>query len=278
MHNSEFLQQGVELAKQHRASMTGVYMYYGVGINAAGELSAPSVADMHTYTGPFLDLGLTASVALGIQQQAVQAGTWRNTSAIQDLVQLAVNTNISSYMIDYEPSTNITLAHAQAYADFMRELASGLHAAANASGSLYPQLDMCVSSWGILTRFDLYHATGVDRMMNMASTYFGKDISQNEHWVQQELSQGVTRQQLVGLVIMPTLINPDSQPLDHSIYLFVILVHLVLVFELGCWNWHNDQLVEVGLQLDTGFFRHLHGLAANRRSRHRKCGHLESRY
>ena len=56
---------------------------------------------------------------------------------------------------------------------------------------------MCVSSWGILDGhtveegYGVYAATGVDKMMSMASTYFGTNVSSNEANVALELAQGV---------------------------------------------------------------------------------------
>ena len=37
--------------------------------------------------------------------------------------------------------------------------------------------------------FKLYAATGVDSMMSMASTYFGRDVNSNKMWVRKEIDQ-----------------------------------------------------------------------------------------
>ena len=59
---------------------------------------------------------------------------------------------------------------------------------------------MCVSSWSILTEFGIYSNTGVDQMMSMASTYFGRDVNKNKEWVSKELAAGVSLSQLhVGI-------------------------------------------------------------------------------
>ena len=109
-----------------------------------------------------------------------------------DAVHAASAANLSSLMIDYEPSTNISRAHAQAYAAFVQELARALHAAPARRISL----DMCVSSWGILDKFDIYAATGVDGMMTMAATYNGSDVPRNEGWVAKAIYQGTALDQL----------------------------------------------------------------------------------
>ena len=50
------------------------------------------------------------------------------------------------------------------------------------------------------SRLRLYAQTGVDGMMSMASTYFGTNLSSNEMWVQKELDDDVSLEQLrVGI-------------------------------------------------------------------------------
>ena len=85
----------------------------------------------------------------------------------------------------------------QRYASFLRALGKELHATGR-------QLDMCVSSWSILTNFTLYQSTGVDRMQSMASTYngHGGNSSIDKYWVTTELAEGVDTSQLaVGTII-----------------------------------------------------------------------------
>ena len=57
-------------------------------------------------------------------------------------------------MIDYEPQSNYSLAHAEAYAAFVKSLASALHANDQT-------LEMCVSSWSILSAH--YSASAAER-------------------------------------------------------------------------------------------------------------------
>ena len=79
----------------------------------------------------------------------------------------------------------------QRYASFLSALGKKLHATGR-------QLDMCVSSWSILTNFTLYQSTGVDRMQSMASTYNGHsgNSSIDKRWVTTELAEGVDTSQL----------------------------------------------------------------------------------
>ena len=166
-------------------------MYNGFHINAAGEFSHPSDEEIQSKVKPFLYLGLTVGIALSIDQTAVQNGV--GSKGVADAAAAASRNNVTSLMVDYEPKTNISKAHAQSYADFIKMLTDGLHHVGVESA-------MCVSSWSILTEFGLYAKTDVDNMMSMASTYFGRDVGSNKQWVGQEIKQGVSLSQLhVGI-------------------------------------------------------------------------------
>ena len=191
-HSPAFVAQAVQISKAHRGSLTGVYLYAGLGIGANGTFTAPHVDSLRARTAPLLALGLTVGVALGLEQSAVEDGA--ALRAVPAATAAARAANLSSLIIDYEPRTDVTHAHAVAYARFVTALARALHADGNGSGHR-TTLEMCVSSWSILTEFELYAKTGVDGMMSMASTYFGRSVSLNEGWVARELSDGVSLDQ-----------------------------------------------------------------------------------
>jgi hypothetical protein len=148
---------------------------------------SPTDAEMQSKVAPFLALSLTVGVALAADPAAVQSR--RASTAAPALAALAARNNLTSLMLDYEPKANVTALHAAQYAAFVRDLAAALHAVG-------VDLEMCVSSWGILTNFSLYASTGVDGMMSMASTYYGKSVTGNEGWVRKEQSGGVSPSQL----------------------------------------------------------------------------------
>ena len=117
---------------------------------------------------PYLDLGVTVHVSMDLTTSSVLDGSaHRGIAAAVAAVQ---RNNLTGLMIDYEPRTDYTPQHEQAYASLLRTLAGKLHAVDR-------QLDMCISDWSILTNFSLYAATGVDRMMSMGSTYSGINAS-----------------------------------------------------------------------------------------------------
>lgn len=186
-HTPEYTTQAISLVTQHADAVTGVYLYAGFAINSSGWFQSPSDQVIHPKVSPFLDLSLTVGVALALDTSALLAGTAH--LGVDAAATMASRNNITSLMVDYEPTTEITHAHAQAYAAFLTVLGEALH-------SKGVQLGMCISSWSILTEFGLYAATGVDQMMSMASTYFGSNITANEAWVTKELAQGMSLDQL----------------------------------------------------------------------------------
>ena len=63
--------------------------------------------------------------------------------AVDALVELAVELDITGFIADYEPHANNTSAHARAFAEFLTALAARLHAK-------HKQLGVCVSDWGVI--------------------------------------------------------------------------------------------------------------------------------
>jgi len=171
--------------------VTGVYFYAGFSIDDNGTFHGPSDEFIQTHTAPFRALGLTVGVAMGTSQTAIESGI--ASKGVAAAAKVASRNNLTSIMVDYEPATNISKSHSESYAKFISDLSSSLHAHGLQCG-------MCISSWGILTTFDLYASTGVDQMMSMASTYYGKDVSAVEGWVEKEIAQNVSLSQLhVGI-------------------------------------------------------------------------------
>lgn len=204
LHSTEYSEQAVELVTKHRSSITGVFVYAGLGLNDDGEIDCDNLRA--SLVKPIVDLNVTVGVALGVSQTAIQGGAALNGAAAA--AACAAQHNLTSLMLDYEPSTNLTHAHAQAYAQFIKELVKETH-------KLGVETTMCISGWGILTEFDLYASTGVDAMMSMASTYSGKNVTSDQGWVSKELAQNVSLPQLaVGVGTMTT--DPTTSKWDYE--------------------------------------------------------------
>ena len=92
-------------------------------ILANGTFSYPNFEVLQNQSHPFLQLGLEVGLALAPNQSAIESGV----AAVQDVIDLAHRLQVTSIMVDYEPRTNITLAHAQSYATFIADLRLALH-------------------------------------------------------------------------------------------------------------------------------------------------------
>ena len=136
--------------------------------------------------------------------------------SVDDVAAWAKSINVSGVMLDYEPDTSNATSEAarnprpacdpprplnelsrrwvRAYAAYVKALTESMHAVGL-------RAEMCISDWGILDGhtvpegYGAYAATGVDRMMSMAGTYFGTNLTRNEYNVDLELSQGASLDQ-----------------------------------------------------------------------------------
>lgn len=107
---------------------------------------------------------------VGIDQEAVQNGTWRATSALTDLASAAASWGSTGLVVDYEPSTNYTMNHARAYGAFLTALGAALR-----DNNL--KIGMDIAGWGILNK-DFWPAyPGLDRYTSMTPTYSGANVS-----------------------------------------------------------------------------------------------------
>ena len=134
--------QAIEIVAAHRDSLTGVYMYLGFSVSSDGIFHPPTDEYISPHVAPFQKLGLNVGIALGLDQHAVENG--KVSLAVDNITATARRNNLTSLMIDYEPKTNITSAHAHAFASAIQQLAVALHKQG-------VRLGMCVSSWSILT-------------------------------------------------------------------------------------------------------------------------------
>ncbi len=193
LHSGAYADEAVRLARRYAGrALTGVYMYDGVGV--AGRVSFNDTA-VRAAADPLLEMGLTVGVVVAVDTGVIENGTgWKRngSSTLATLAAHAAACNITSLMLDFEPDTSSADVRAE-YVDFVTAMATATHAQG-------VELDICVSSWGVLDNFTAFAGTGVDGMMSMASTYFGTNITGNEEWVLKEQAQGVSASQLrVGI-------------------------------------------------------------------------------
>jgi hypothetical protein len=200
-YNASFVQSSVALAAANRASMTGVYLFLPLSVQAAS--GGNSVSDavvvvddavMATVVPPFLRLGLSVSGSIWVDPAVMRSGA--ALEAIPNLTAAAVRHNLSALFVDFEGQNDPV--QATALARFVGALAAALHAVGRAA-------EMAVDAGGILNQYALYAATGADRLMTMA-TYngWGADgdagFSRLTGDVDAELHANVSRAQLAVAV------------------------------------------------------------------------------
>lgn len=193
--NAGHVSDNMAFLRAKRASVTGVYLYGGRFLYNG---TFTCTLDPETEIKPYLELNLTVHVACSLQDDVASNGLASGPEGFARAAQWASDAGVTGLMIDYEPdSSNISLA--QNYSEFARNLTVASHARG-------VQAAICISDWGILQYYDLYAKSGVDSMMSMAGTYYGKNISKNKFNVEQERQKGTSPSQLaigVGTMMVP---------------------------------------------------------------------------
>ena len=158
---------------------------------------------------PFIQRGLTVTLVLGVPNpETIHTGKVIGNGQLskvskhverlsQSLSQYAPYQTddcdpvgcVTGIMVDYEPTSNYTLAHVHAYSSFLSKLGRELYLHGNL------QLDMCISNWGILQYYGEYVHTTTNQitgMMSMGSTYYGRNITSNMETIHEEIQQGIS--------------------------------------------------------------------------------------
>jgi len=216
-------------------------MYCGLEVNASGTFLYDTYDGIRldSCVSPIVNMGATAGVSINVNQDAIESGA--ALGAVDDIGAAAKKHRVTSIMVDYETHKDITQAHAQKYANFLSKLSTGMHREGMEAA-------MCVSSWGIMTKFGLYAKTGVDSMMTMASTYFGRDVSANKDWVTTMLNQGTSLDQAaIGVGTMQASGHTDSQQWDYKwssskLHSFVSWLQDNEIRNLDVWRSDIDSL------------------------------------
>jgi hypothetical protein len=190
----------VAFVTAHRSSLTGVYLCCNAfSFDDGGAFTASaSDAEIQAQVSPLAALGLHVYYVVSITDAAVASGAYK--ASIADAVASAQRNHFEGYVSDYEPSTNYTLAHEQAYATFLGDMTAALHAAS-------PQLSfgVDVAGWGILHAWSVYAPVGLDVFTSMNPTYSGASLSTDEAFVTGEAEGGIPVDHIaVGISTMLT--------------------------------------------------------------------------
>ena len=117
------------------------------GINASGLwLSLVSTATAIAQQLPFSSAGMEVWHVTKVAAASISSGNWSAglPGAVTCLSPLRA-TGLSGVIVDYEPSSNYTLAHAQAYAAYLSGLAAAL-------APLNLSVGFNIAAWGILNQ------------------------------------------------------------------------------------------------------------------------------
>lgn len=185
---------------------TGVYLCCNqFSIDAGGGLSQPSIAALHTQSSALLQAGLTVHYVMGISNESIASGSWRDGLAIASLANTALVSGINGYIVDYEPANNYTEAHARAYADFLTALATAMHQVRGAS------VGFDSAGWGILDYWGVYNSTGMDIATSMSPTYaYTGDGSAQRDFIMKQVAGGMPLAS-IGAGI-GTMLTSDHKP------------------------------------------------------------------
>ena len=179
--------------------------YIGAGVESSGRFDCPhNDSYLLQQFAPYWARGLSVTPALSLTNASVTSGS--ALKHVAEVAAFAKKINVSGFMLDFEPATS-EVAWVHAYSDYVAAFTKAMHGAGL-------QAEMCVSDWGILDGhflksgegYGVYAKTGVDRMMSMAGTYYGSNLTKDLHNVDLELEQGVSLRQLA--VGIGTQINP----------------------------------------------------------------------
>jgi len=183
--------ENMQAIRQAKGGVTGVYMCCNLASVAAnGTATSPKDADairtevnairaaIREQTGvPDAEVWHTVTPS----QLTVQSGTWRAAGAPAALAQLAGEWNSTGILIDYEPSTNYSQAHADAYGAFLGGLAAAMAPR---------KVGMDIAGWGLLKQkyWPSFAGRGLARFTSMTPTYTGTDVPGDEAFVAEALS------------------------------------------------------------------------------------------
>ena len=174
-----------DLIAKHGDAISGGYLCCGFGGTLANgswssQAQAVALAQMAPLTSTAREVWMVSSVA----EVAVLRGGWAGSlvEAAAALAPLA-SAGLNGLIVDYEPSSNYTIAHAEAYAAYLSALAAALKPLGLAVG-------FDIAGWGVLAQqfWPVYlRAGGISRFTSMTPTYDADNITLNEVFVGQAL-------------------------------------------------------------------------------------------
>lgn len=172
----------------HPSAITGAYLCCNwATFLPNGSFTSNGVSNMLSQMSVITDTNRDAWIVIGVSQQAIYSGSWKNGMAgaaatAKEIVQ--ANALFQGWIVDYEPDSNYSMQHAEAYGNFLGALAAAIKPVGAA-------LAMDIAGWGVLN-VDFWPAflnRGIARFTSMTPTYDGSNITENEVFVREALSR-----------------------------------------------------------------------------------------
>jgi hypothetical protein len=194
----------------HPTAITGAYLCCNwATFLPNGSFTSNGVSNMLSQMSVITDTNRDAWIVIGVSQQAIYSGSWKNGMAgaaatAKEIVQangesvgpagpaelrrmispFAPAALFQGWIVDYEPDSNYSMQHAEAYGNFLGALAAAIKPVGAA-------LAMDIAGWGVLN-VDFWPAflnRGIARFTSMTPTYDGSNITENEVFVREALSR-----------------------------------------------------------------------------------------
>eukprot|EP01060_Flectonema_neradi_P038539 TRINITY_DN8125_c0_g1_i1.p1 TRINITY_DN8125_c0_g1~~TRINITY_DN8125_c0_g1_i1.p1 ORF type:complete len:286 (+),score=43.41 TRINITY_DN8125_c0_g1_i1:54-860(+) len=131
-------------------------------IDDNGVMTNKNVTEVKDWTAKFQKLGLDVFLVGTPSEMSILSG--KASSASGALIDFVKSTGANGVILDYEPSNNYTISHAEHYNTFLTSLKA-------AAVGKNVEVGMDVASWGILDHLDIYEKSNLDIYTSMSPTY-----------------------------------------------------------------------------------------------------------
>ena len=177
------------LIAAHGGAISGGYLCCGFGGTLAnGSWASQAAPEALAQMAPLTEAGREAWMVSSVAEAAVKSGAWAAGGALAraaEALRPLAAAGLAGLIVDYEPADDYTVAHAQAYADYLGALAAALAPLGVAVG-------FDIAGWGILgpALWPTYleFARGVSRFTSMTPTYDASNVTEDRVFVQQAVT------------------------------------------------------------------------------------------
>lgn len=200
------------VAELSPSALSGAYLCCGFGhVGAAGTWSGSYNATVAAaQLAPFASRKLPAWFVIGVSNESLAAANWApGVASVAAAASALVPFGLSGFLVDYEPVTNYTTAHARAYGDFLRALCDALRVEGVSCG-------MDIADWSILGAkyWPFYVDAGVSRFTSMTPTYNAVNVTHDQVYVSQALAALPRGSYAAG--VGSTIADASSCPMQYE--------------------------------------------------------------